>query len=102
VNPSHPTQFTPEVAGILFAYGVFVILLLVLSLAVNWKIAVKAGYPGVASLWMLVPLANFVVLLIFAFTDWPIERELKAARGNTPPPGTWQQPPGAWQPPAQI
>lgn len=56
--------------------------LLVLTLVINWKVAEKAGYPGVASLLMLIPLVNFIVLIYFAFTEWPIETQLRAARAG--------------------
>jgi hypothetical protein len=39
-----------------------------------WRIAVKAGYPGAASLLMYIPLLNIVVLWVFAFMKWPVER----------------------------
>jgi hypothetical protein len=48
-----------------------------------WKIAAKAGYQGALSLLMLVPLVNFVIILIFAFSEWPIESRLKALTGGT-------------------
>jgi hypothetical protein len=36
----------------------------------------KAGYSAFMSLLMLLPLVNFLVLLYFAITKWPIEVEL--------------------------
>lgn len=36
----------------------------------------KAGYSRWESLALLIPLFNLLVLLWFAFADWPIEREL--------------------------
>jgi hypothetical protein len=51
---------------------------------------------------MLIPLVNFVILLIFAFGEWPVEREVKALRqGGGGPPGAFG---GAqsWQPPART
>ncbi|WP_017462169.1 hypothetical protein [Dyella ginsengisoli] len=42
-----------------------------------WRIVRKAGYPGVFSLLMLVPIVNLVMLWRFAFSTWPVE---KAAR----------------------
>ncbi len=53
----------------------------VLLLVINWRIAAKAGYAGALSLLMLIPVFNFIVLLIFAFGKWPIEEQLAAARG---------------------
>ena len=42
-----------------------------------WRIAVKAGYPGPASLLMYIPLVNIVVLWVFAFMKWPVERNAR-------------------------
>lgn len=39
-----------------------------------WRIFSKAGHPGALGLTMLIPGVNFCVLLWFAFSTWPIER----------------------------
>jgi hypothetical protein len=39
-----------------------------------WKIFSKAGHPGVLGLIMLIPGVSVCVLLWFAFSTWPIER----------------------------
>jgi hypothetical protein len=39
-----------------------------------WRIVSKAGYPGAWSLLALVPLVNVILLWVFAFVRWPIER----------------------------
>jgi uncharacterized membrane protein YhaH (DUF805 family) len=97
----HQNQDTANAIAAMAGLGLlwFVIILcsLVLGIIVNWRIAAKAGYPGAISLLMLVPFANLVLLLIFAFGEWPIERTLKAMGGMNPMP-----PPPApqWQPPA--
>jgi len=57
---------------------IFALAAVVLTLVVHWRIAAKAGYPGALSLLMLIPLANVVVMLVFAFSKWPIEEELEA------------------------
>jgi hypothetical protein len=62
------------------------------------KVANKAGYSGWWVLAMLVPIANVVVLLVFAFSEWPVVREVKALRAQAgAPSGSW--PPPAWPPP---
>ena len=75
---------TNGIAGALAAFGFVWVLvciaLLILSLVINWKIAEKAGFSGAASLLMLIPLVNFIILIYFAFTEWPIERALREAR----------------------
>ena len=40
-----------------------------------WFICRKAGFPGVLSLLMLVPLCNVVLVFILAFYDWPSQRQ---------------------------
>jgi hypothetical protein len=65
----------------LAAYGIFLIIVLIISIVIYWRIASKAGYPGALSLLMLVPVVNLIVLLIFAFGEWPIEREVRSLRG---------------------
>lgn len=42
----------------------------------------KAGYSFWMFLLMLVPIANLVWLLVFAFSKWPIHRELDAYRAQ--------------------
>lgn len=44
------------------------------------KIISKAGYSGWWVLIMFVPIANVVMLLVFAYKEWPIQRELKELR----------------------
>jgi len=69
-------------AGFWVIWSLVCLALVVLGLVINWKIAEKAGYPGVASLLMLIPLVNLFTLLYFAFTEWPITRELREARAG--------------------
>jgi len=53
---------------------------LVLWAVIAWMVASKAGYRGALGLLALIPCVNFIVLLIFAFTKWPIEEELERLR----------------------
>jgi hypothetical protein len=39
-----------------------------------WQICAKAGFPGVCSLLLFVPLVNLVFLWWLAFADWPALR----------------------------
>ena len=39
-----------------------------------WRIVRKAGYPGALSLLVVVPILNLVLLWVFAFRKWPIEK----------------------------
>jgi hypothetical protein len=64
----------------------------------NWRIVSKAGYSGALSLLMLIPIANIIVYIIFAFSKWPIQQELELRRSQQggvpasgPPPAYPQQ-----------
>jgi heme/copper-type cytochrome/quinol oxidase subunit 2 len=73
-------------AGIVF--GVISLVVLIFFIILYWRIFSKAGYSGAMSLWMLVPIANLVVIIILAFGEWPMLRELKELRqrvGSQPP-----------------
>ena len=39
-----------------------------------WRILSKAGYSGALSILAIVPLVNIVLLWVFAFSKWPIEK----------------------------
>lgn len=49
-----------------------------------WRVAQKCGYPGVYSLLLLIPLVNIAIQLIWVFSEWPIEAELKRCRESVP------------------
>jgi uncharacterized membrane protein YhaH (DUF805 family) len=92
-------QNSSALAAMAAAYGLVVSLValgfVVLTLVVNWRVASKAGYSGVLSLLMLVPFVNFIILLIFAFAKWPIERQLEQYARYAPPPAAPAGPPYA-------
>lgn len=54
----------------------------VIFLAPLWRIVAKTGYPGALALRMLVPLVNLVLLWVFAFSEWPVEK--RADRTQSP------------------
>lgn len=41
----------------------------------GWRIASKAGYSGAFSLLLLVPVLNLIMVWVFAFSQWPNQRE---------------------------
>ena len=53
------------------------------------RIARKAGYSGWYAALLFVPVANLVVIVMFAFKEWPIEAEVRMLRqsayGGYPP-----------------
>ncbi|HVT13137.1 MAG TPA: hypothetical protein VHE55_12810 [Fimbriimonadaceae bacterium] len=67
-------------AGSFGAILIFEMVLVVLMVVVYWKIATKAGYPGWYALAVIVPCLNLILFIAFAFSEWPIERELKHLR----------------------
>ena len=81
-----PSFQTTTVTAIPFA-GLLCIMivglgLIVLGIFVWGNIFSKAGYSFWFTLLMLVPLANVIWLIIFAFSYWPVQRELDAYRAQ--------------------
>jgi len=69
----------PEVSTVLF--------LLVVCISIPWiNIFRRAGYPASAGYLMLIPIVNIYVFFRFAFSMWPIERELR----KLDPSSTWR------------
>ena len=73
--------------GVLALLGGASLFVIILSLAiaiffiyVYWRIVSKAGYNGAMSLLLFVPIANIIMILIFAFSEWPIQKELNSLR----------------------
>ena len=76
-------------AGFFVFVWLFVCVMIAIAIMAYWRIASKAGYSGILSLLMVLPLVNIIVLLFFAFSDWPIEQEVRRLRaGGAAPPGT--------------
>jgi len=76
----------PEVLQLALLFFGIGIIVLVVSTIVWWKIFAKAGWSGALSLLQLIPiplvisLAFTIVVLVFAFSKWPIQRELEALK----------------------
>jgi len=67
-------------AGLMAVWIVVAIAIFILSIVMYWKIATKAGYNGALSLLLLVPIVNFLMLILFAFSEWPVEQEVRRLR----------------------
>jgi hypothetical protein len=70
----------PEMMGTMDAmrpFGPFMFLVFAALIIVPfWVIFAKAGFPRWLSLLMVVPLANVIMLYVFAFSAWPnLERK---------------------------
>jgi uncharacterized membrane protein YraQ (UPF0718 family) len=70
-------QWGPFVA---MGFGLFVLACLAVAVFVWYKIVGRTGYHPALAFLMIVPLANVVLLLVLAFSDWPIQREVEALR----------------------
>ena len=84
-------------AGMCFIW-VIILASAALGLVVCAFIFKKAGYHWAFTFLMIVPIANLVWILIFAFGTWPIHRELEQLRRQA---GGAAQPPGGMPPPRQ-
>jgi heme/copper-type cytochrome/quinol oxidase subunit 2 len=62
--------------GLIVAIVVGVVVVLFLF-SIWWKIFKKAGYSGALGLLMYIPIINIIMLLILAFSKWPIQRQLE-------------------------
>ena len=69
---------TPVLVGVAVLY----VAVLVFGLYMYCRVAGKAGYSPWMGLWLLVPVASLVVMLMFVFSEWPIEREVRALRAQ--------------------
>jgi len=67
-------------AGLMAVWIVIAIAIFIFSIVMYWKIATKAGYNGALSLLLLVPIVNFLMLILFAFSEWPVEQEVRRLR----------------------
>ena len=68
---------------ILFIWMIVVLGMFVLVGTIAWKITARTGYPGPLGLLYFVPIANLVFLIVLAFSEWPIQRELSALKKST-------------------
>ena len=65
---------------------ILILLCIVAVFAAAWaKIFSKAGFSGLLCLLMFIPIANVVTLVWFAFSEWPIERQLRGTIQQRPP-----------------
>lgn len=72
--------FAASAVGLFFA--LFAVFFLVFLIVIWWKIFAKTGNSGFLGLLMFVPLVNFIMLLVLAFSDWPVHRELRMLKAG--------------------
>jgi hypothetical protein len=89
-QPTMPPGAAAAVAGLFGVFFLFGLVFTVLIIVAYYFIAQRAGYNPWLSLLALIPGVNFILILIFAFSEWPIQREvrvLKAQLGGGGTPG---------------
>ena len=50
---------------------------MLLAAKVSCNVFSKAGFPKYFGLLLLVPVINFIAIYALAFTEWPIEKEMR-------------------------
>lgn len=76
----HSAATNAAAFGMSFAvFGIFIGLIVIFLLPL-WRIVSKTGLPGALSLLLYIPVINIVMVLILAFTKWPIEKEFETLR----------------------
>jgi len=60
----------------------------VVAVACYYMIAKRAGYNPLLALLAFIPLVNFIMILIFAFSEWPVQRENRLLRAQLAGGGT--------------
>jgi hypothetical protein len=56
---------------------VFYLVMAILSIVVSFKLAKRLGYEGTTGLLMMIPVINYIVLAVWAFTESPNERKIR-------------------------
>lgn len=94
--PSGGAESAAALGGVLFIVF-FYLALVVLLVVAYFKLIGKTGNSPWLALLLLVPLANLGLILWLAFSEWPIERELRYLRSQraygAPPQDSWNMPP---------
>jgi len=73
---------TAVAAGIAIGIVLFWLAIVVITIVAYCKIFSKAGYGWAIGLLMIVPVANLIVMLVLAFGDWPVLKELRALKAQ--------------------
>lgn len=63
---------------------VVALFILIVFLVIWYRIYSKSGHSGWLCLLMMIPLVNLITILWFAFSTWPVEKELARLRGVPP------------------
>ncbi len=82
---------------------IFLLVTIVIGIALYYLIIKKTGYNPWLSLLVLIPgLGGLIIIIMLAFTEWPVQRELRELRaragGTGYGPGPTAYAPGAYPP----
>jgi uncharacterized membrane protein YhaH (DUF805 family) len=83
-----PTAIQAQILAMSGTIAIVSLVFLLIAILIWFMIFKRTGMNPWLSLLMLVPIVNFVMLLILAFTEWPVQREarmLRAQAGGTYP-----------------
>lgn len=81
----HGPDIAPALGLMFIVFGILVALIvLAIQILAFCKIFSKAGYCWAFGLLALVPFGTLILLLILAFADWPIQKELRALKQPRP------------------
>jgi uncharacterized membrane protein YhaH (DUF805 family) len=78
MDQSSANAATALFAGVSVIIWIAFLALMAVTFVVNWRIVAKAGYSGALSLLLLIPLVGWIMMIVFAFSKWPIEQRLEA------------------------
>jgi hypothetical protein len=59
----------------------FVFAILFVLIIPFWRIFSKAGFPGWFGVGILIPIVNIALILLLAFSEWPLERKVRSVGG---------------------
>lgn len=78
MNPEVDVEWATGLGG---PVGALVVVALGLLFLIPYVFIIrKAGWSGWWVVVMFVPVVNLVMFLVFAFVEWPVHRDLRAAR----------------------
>jgi len=77
-----PTAISASIAAMSGTLVIVGLVSVLIGLLINFMIFKRTGMNPWLSLLLLVPIANFVMLIILAFTEWPVQREARLLRSQ--------------------
>ena len=81
----HGPDIAPAVGAAVMMFAIVIgLIVIVIEILAFCKIFSKAGYCWAFGLLTLVPFGTLILLLVLAFADWPICREMRALKPQTP------------------